>query len=82
MGLGWGAAWVPVALLIALIVDPNDSMDEPWLLVGMLPGFLCGAVFSAVAGIPDSRRGLNELSLSQAGARGAGCRRRKRRSSR
>jgi hypothetical protein len=37
MGLGWGAAWVPAALLVALIVDPNDSMDEPWLLVGMLP---------------------------------------------
>ena len=70
MGMGWGAAWVPVALLVALIVDPNDSMDEPWLLVGMLPGFLCGAVFSAVAGIADGRRGLDELSFIPAGARG------------
>jgi hypothetical protein len=69
MGLGWGAASVPVALLVALIVDPNDSMDEPWLLVGVLSGFLCGAVFSAIAGI-DGRRRLDELSLSRAGARG------------
>lgn len=70
MGLGWGAAWVPVALLVGLIVDPNDSMDEPWLVVGMLPGFLCGAVFSAVAGIADRRHGLDELSFSRAGAWG------------
>jgi hypothetical protein len=70
MGLGWGAAWVPVALLVAVIVDPNDSMDEPWLVVGMLPGFLCGAVFSAVAGIADGRHGLDELSFSRAGALG------------
>ena len=71
MGLGWGAAWVPVALLVALIVDPNDSMDEPWLVVGMLPGFLCGAVFSAVAGMADGRHELGESSLSRAGAWGA-----------
>lgn len=70
MGLGWGAAWVPVALLAALIVDPNDSMDEPWLVVGMLAGFLCGAVFSEVAGIAAGRHGLDELSLSRAGAHG------------
>ena len=70
MGLGWGAAWVPVALLVGLIVDPNDSMDEPWLVVGMLPGFLCGAVFSAVAGIAGGRHGLDELSISRAGAWG------------
>ena len=70
MGLGWGVAWVPVALLVGLIVDPNDSMDEPWLVVGMLPGFLCGAVFSAVAGIADGRHGLDELSFSRAGAWG------------
>jgi hypothetical protein len=70
MGLGWGAAWVPVVLLVAVIVDPNDSMDEPWLVVGMLPGFLCGAVFSAVSGIADARHGLDELSFSRAGALG------------
>jgi|RhiMethySRZTD1v2_1073278.scaffolds.fasta_scaffold2979596_1 hypothetical protein len=69
MGLGWGASWVPFALLTALIVDPDDSMDEPWLIVGMLPGFLCGAVFSAVARTANGRR-LDEVSLSRAGVRG------------
>jgi hypothetical protein len=70
MGLGWGAAWVPLALLVALIVDPKDSMDEPWVIAGMLPGFLCGAVFSVVTGIANRRRRLDELSFGQAGARG------------
>ena len=70
MGLGWGAAWGPLALLIALIVDPDDSMDEPWLLVGVLPGFICGAVFSAVTGIANGRRRLEELSFRPAGAWG------------
>ena len=70
MGLGWGAAWVPIALLVGQIVDPNDSMDEPWLIVGMLPGFLCGAVFSVVAGIAGGRHGLDELSFRRAGAWG------------
>lgn len=65
LGLGWGAAWVPVALLVMLVVDPDGSMDEPWVLVGLYPGFLCGAVFRAVAG-----RGLDELPLRRAGARG------------
>lgn len=65
LGLCWGAAWVPVALLIMLAVDPDGSMDEPWVLVGLYPGFLCGAVFWAVAG-----RGLEELPLRRAGARG------------
>ena len=70
MGLAWGAAWAPVALLVALIVDPNDSMDEPWLLVGMLPGLLCGAVFSAVSGMADGRHGLDGLTLGRSAVLG------------
>jgi hypothetical protein len=70
IGLGWGAAWVPVALLAGLTVDPDGSMDEPWLTVGMLPGFLCGAVFSAMTGIAPGRRGLDELSFSRGGVLG------------
>ncbi len=67
MGLGWGAAWVPVSLLVGLlIIDPDNSMDEPWVLAGMYAGFLCGAVFSAVARTADGRRRLDELSLSRA----------------
>lgn len=70
LGLCWGAAWVPLALLIMLIVDPDDSMDEPWALVGLYPGFLCGAVFWAAAGMANGFRGLAELPLGRAGARG------------
>jgi hypothetical protein len=58
-------------VLIGTIVDPNDSMDEPWLLVGVYPGFLCGAVFAGVLGIAEGRRRLAELALSRAGAWGA-----------
>lgn len=36
-GPGWGAAWVPLALLIGLIVDSDDSMDEPWLTADIRP---------------------------------------------
>ena len=71
IGVAWAAAWIPIAILIALIVDPDDSMDEPWFLAGAYAGFLCGAMFSAVAGIAAGRRRLGELSLSQAAARGA-----------
>lgn len=71
MALTWAVAWAPVGLWIGIIVDPNGSMDEPWVLVGTYPGFLCGAVFSAVLGIAEGRRGLAELSLSRVGAWGA-----------
>ena len=72
MGLGWAVVWAPVAVLIGtLIVDPDDSMDEMWVAVGAYPGFLCGTLFSAVLGIADGRRRLDELSLSRVGAWGA-----------
>ena len=71
MGLTWALAWAPVGLLIMLIVDPSDSMDEPWLLVGAYPGFIGGVLFSAVLAIAEGRRRFDELSLSRVGAWGA-----------
>ncbi len=71
MGLAWAAVWAPVGVLIGMIVDPDGSMDEMWVAVGAYPGFLCGAVFSAVLGIAEGRRRLDELSLSRSGAWGA-----------
>ena len=68
MGLAWAAAWMPIGILISLVVDPDGSMDEPWILVGTLPGFLCGAVFSGVIGTAAGLRRLDELSLSRAAA--------------
>ena len=45
MGLTWAMVWAPVAVLIGTqIVDPDDSMDEMWWMIGALPGFLSGVV--------------------------------------
>ena len=71
MALAWAVVWAPAGLLIGLIVDPSDSMDEMWVAVGAYPGFLCGAVFSAVLGVAEGRRRFVELSLSRVGALGA-----------
>ena len=71
MAVTWAVVWAPLGVLIGMIVDPDGSMDEPWVAVGAYPGFLCGVVFSAVLGITDSRRRLDELSLPRAAAWGA-----------
>lgn len=71
MGLAWAVAWALVAVLVGLVVDPDGSMDEMWVAVGAYPGFLCGAISSAVLGIAGGRRRFAELSLSGAGVRGA-----------
>jgi hypothetical protein len=71
MGLTWAVAWALLAVLIGMIVDPDGSMDEMWVAVGGYPGFLCGAVSSAVLGTLGGRRRSDELSLSHVGASGA-----------
>jgi len=72
MGLTWAVVWVPVALLVSMIVDPDGSMDEPWILVGAYPGFLSAVVFSMVIWFAERRRRFDELSLTRVGALGAG----------
>lgn len=71
MGLTWAVVWVPVGPLIGMIVDPDGSRDEPWVVVGAYPGFLCGVVFSMVLWVAEGRRRFDELSLSRAAAWGA-----------
>ena len=72
MGLIWALVWAPVAVLIGTqIVDPDDSMDEMWWMVGALPGFLSGVMFSAVLGVAARRRRLDELSIARVGGWGA-----------
>lgn len=69
MGLAWAIAWAPVAIIIGVtIIDPDNSMDEMWVVVGAYPGFLCGVLFYAMA---DPRRRLTSVSLSRAAALGA-----------
>ena len=71
MGVTWAVVWVPVALLISMIVDPDGSMDEPWILAGVYPGFLSAVVFSVVIWVAERRRRFDELSFPRVGALGA-----------
>ena len=69
MGLAWAAAWVPVGLLAGWLMV--GELEPEWIGGPLYAGFLCGAMFSAVVGIADGRRGLDEMSLPRSGARGA-----------
>lgn len=72
MGLLWALVWAPVAVLLGVfVIDPDNSMDEMWVMVGALPGFLGGVVFSIVLGIAARRRRFDELSLPRFAAWGA-----------
>jgi hypothetical protein len=72
LGLAWAVVWAPIAVVIGTtIVDPDNSMDEMWVVVGAYSGFLCGALFCAVLGIAEGRCRLDALSLPRAGAWGA-----------
>ncbi len=72
MGLAWALAWAPVGVLTGTrIVDPDNSMDEMWVVVGAFPGFLSGAFYFVLLGIADGRRRWVELSLVRVGALGA-----------
>ena len=71
MGLTWAVVWVPVALLTSLIVDPDGSMDEPWILVGAYPGFLSAVVFAIVIWVAERHRRFDQLSLARVAALGA-----------
>ncbi len=71
MGVTWALVWLPAGLLLGLVLDPDGSMDEPWMLVGALPGFLAGVMFSVVLGVAARRRRLDELSVARVGGWGA-----------
>ena|SRR5688500_11064683 len=72
MGLAWAVVWAPAAVLIGMkIVDPDNSMDEMWVVVGAYPAFLCAMIFSAVRSVAERGRRLAELSLKRAGVWGA-----------
>ena len=71
MGLIWAVVWAPVGVLIGMVVDPDNSMDEMWFLIGAYPGFLGGVVFAAVLGIAARHRRFEELSIGRCAAWGA-----------
>jgi hypothetical protein len=66
LGVIWAVVWAPIAVLIGtMIVDPDNSMDEMWVLIGAYPGFLCAVIFSVVLAIAERGRRLHEVSLSR-----------------
>lgn len=70
MGLTWAAAWFGAGMVLLLIVG-FGAADVPFPLFFGLLGFICGAIFSAVLGIVDGRRRLEQLSIPRFGAWGA-----------
>jgi drug/metabolite transporter (DMT)-like permease len=71
MGLAWAIVWGPAAVLIGLMVDPDGSMDEMWVAIGAIPGFLGGVAFSIVLALAAGRRHLEELSTARVAGWGA-----------
>ena len=71
MGLVWAMIWAPVAVVIGLVLDPDDSMDEMWVLIGAYPGFIGGVAFSIVLSIAARDRRFEELSVARFAGWGA-----------
>jgi hypothetical protein len=71
MGLIWAIPWAVVAVLIGMVVDPDESMDEMWPLIGAYPGFLGGVLFSIVLSIAERHGKVGELSVRRFGVWGA-----------
>jgi hypothetical protein len=68
MGLAWAAAWVPVGSLAGWLIV--GELEPEWIGGPLYAGFLCGGIFSAVAGIAGNRRRLDEMPLPRAGVSG------------
>jgi hypothetical protein len=62
MGIMWAVAWSPIGPIAGQILDPLDTMDEPWLMVGILPGFFCGIAFAVAIAIAERGRRFDKLS--------------------
>jgi hypothetical protein len=71
LAVTWAVLWAPFGVLTGYIMDPSDTLDEPWPALGAYPGFLCGLVFAVVLAIAGRQRRLGELSPSRAGSWGA-----------
>jgi hypothetical protein len=69
MGLAWAVAWVPVGSFVGWLMV--GELEPEWIGGPLYAGFLCGAIFSLVAGLADGRRGLAEISLPRSCVRGA-----------
>src|SRR5262245_6125133 len=69
MGLAWAVAWVPAGALVGTLMV--GEMEPEHIAGPVYAGFLCGAIFSVVAGIAGERRRLAEMFIRQSAVWGA-----------
>lgn len=69
MGLAWAVVWVPAALLPARLIV--GELEPEHIGGPLFAGFICGTMFSELAGIASGCRRLDELSSYRAAAWGA-----------
>jgi hypothetical protein len=69
MGLAWAGAWVPVGAVAARLMV--SELDPEHIGGPLYAGFLCGTVFSGLAGIASDRRRLYDLTPFGAAVWGA-----------
>ncbi len=60
--VGWGLGF---GGLIEAFVDPSGAIGDIWLTAMAIPGFIGGAVFSALLRIAEGRRSFDEVSLAR-----------------
>ena len=68
MGLAWAFAWVPIGVVGARVFV--GELDPPHIGGPLYAGFICGSIFSALAGLASGRR-LSEMSSAHAAGWGA-----------
>jgi hypothetical protein len=69
MGLAWAVVWVLVGLVLARLIV--GELDPEHIAGPLYAGFICGAIFSTLAGTASGRRRLDELSFYRAASWGA-----------
>lgn len=60
--VGWGLGF---GGLIELFVDPSGAIEDVWPTALAIPGFIGGAVFSALLRIAERRRSFDEVSFAR-----------------
>jgi hypothetical protein len=63
MGIMWAVLWSPIGPIIGFIVDRDGKMDEPWIAVGVYPGFFCGVFFCIALAIAERGRRFDDLAF-------------------
>jgi hypothetical protein len=71
MGIMWAVLWSPIGPIIGFIVDRDGRMDEPWIAVGVYPGFFCGVFFCIALAVAERGRRFDDLAFKRIVAWGA-----------